>query len=308
MITAQNIVFFNGKLIPEEDVKLSVRTHALHYGTGCFEGIRAYYNQKEDTLFIFRMEDHYKRLLQSCKVLFISLPYTIEELCLKTCELVRKNFVQTDIYIRPLAFKSGMAVGSFDLTKIEDSLLIYTVPMGKHLSTEEAKVNISSWTRISDNAISPKAKITGAYVNTCLAKTESALAGYNEALFLDNKGHVVEGSAENIFIVKNGIIVTPPVSDDILQGITRDTVIQLFQEDLGTQVIERSINRTEVYQADEIFLVGTGAEISPVVEVDGRKIGDGSIGKITTQIKNIYYQLVRGKLLKHREFLTKVAP
>lgn len=302
-----NIVYFNGSFINKENAHVPITTHAFHYGTGCFEGIRAYYNKSHKALYIFRMEDHYKRLFLSCKILFISLPHAINELCSITEDLVRKNFNQTDIYIRPLAYKADPAVGNFNLKNLRDGFLIYTVPLGRHLDTQNGiRANISSWTRISDNAIPPRAKISGSYVNTALAKTESLLSGYDEAIFLDNKGHIVEGSAENIFIIKNNALITPPCSDDILQGITRDTVINLAKGELRLPVAERNIGRSELYQADEVLLVGTGAEISPVIEVDGRKIGNGEIGLISQKIQKLYFDIVHGENPKYKRYITEI--
>lgn len=299
-------VFLDGKIIPEEDAKVSIKTHALHYGTGCFEGIRAYYNEKENALFVFRLKDHYKRFFESCKILFINLPLDIDGLCKTTEEILKKNFDKTDIYIRPLAFKSDNAVGKFNLKTLKDSLAIYTVPLGRYLNTQGVKANISSWKRIPDNAIPPRGKITGSYVNTALAKTESLLNGYDEAIFLDSDGHVAEGSAENIFMVKDGKLYTPPVNSDILCGITRDTVIKLCKNDLNLEVEQRGIDRSEIYQADEVFLVGTGAEVSPVIEVDKRPIGDGKIGPISLRLKDTYHKLVHGEYPKYKEYLTKI--
>lgn len=303
----EQILYFNGKFVNEKDVRISPMTHALHYGTGCFEGIRAYYNEDDKTLYVFRLEDHFQRLKRSCKILFINLPQSVDELCDATVELIKKNFSETDIYIRPLAYKSGLAVGNFNLHKLKDSILIYTVAMGRYLTTGDGiRANVTSWTRVSDNAIPPRAKITGAYVNTALAKTESTLAGYDEALFMDRDGHIVEGSAENIFVVKNGKVYTPHVSDDILQGITRDTIMTLCQQELKLAVEERSIDRSEIYQIDEVFLVGTGAEVTPVKEIDGRKVGNGEVGEVSKKIKGLYFDIVHGKNKKYQHWLTKV--
>ncbi|MBI2012005.1 branched-chain amino acid transaminase [Candidatus Daviesbacteria bacterium] len=301
-------VFFDRKFIPLDEANVPITTHALHYGTGCFEGIRAYYSKKMDALFIFRVDDHYKRMLQSCKILFIDLPYSLEKLIDITKELVKKNFEKTDLYIRPLAFKSDPAVGNFNLKTLRDSFLIYTVPLGRYGDIKKGiHCKISSWVRVSDNQIPPRGKITGSYVNTSLAKTESSLAGYDEALFLDHKGNVVEGSAENLFIVKNNIAYTPPISDDILQGVTRDTVIKIIKEDLNIEVKEESLVKTQLTSADEVFLVGTGAEILPVIEIDDRKIGDGVVGEITGKVQDIYNKLVHGEYPKYLEFLTKIS-
>ncbi|KKQ67366.1 MAG: Branched-chain amino acid aminotransferase [Candidatus Daviesbacteria bacterium GW2011_GWA2_38_24] len=299
--------FFDGKFIPEEEAVIPVTAHALHYGTGVFEGIRAYYNKEQDALFIFRLKEHYERMVQSAKILFINIPHSVEELIKITVETLQKNFSKTDIYIRPLAFKSDAAVGNFNLKTLKDSFLIYTVPLGRYLDVEKGiRANTSSWKRISDNAIPPRGKITGAYANTALAKTESLLNGFDEALLLDERGHVVEGSAENLFLVKNGKVYTPPTSDDILVGITRDTIINLCKQDLKIDVIEKSIDRSEIYGADEVFLVGTGAEVTPVIEVDNRIIRNGSIGTVSKKLKDIYYQLVHGEYSNYNEYLTKV--
>lgn len=302
-----NTIFLNGQFVKQEEAKISITTHALHYGTGCFEGIRAYYNEKENCLYAFRMKEHYQRLLLSSKILFISIPYSVEELCKITIKLLQQNFQETDLYIRPLAYKADPAVGNFNLRSLKDGFFIYSVPLGRHLDTKKGiRANVSSWMRVPDNAIPPRAKITGSYVNTTLAKTESILSGYEEALFLDREGHIVEGSAENLFIVKNGGIITPPVSDDILLGITRDTVITICQNELKRPVAERSIDRSEIYQAEEVLIVGTGAEISPVVEIDGRIIGSGAVGPITSKVKQIYFNLVHGEYPKYKDFVIKV--
>lgn len=302
------IAYFNGKFIAEEKAKIPITTHALHYGTGCFEGIRAYYNKDHDALYIFRMEDHYKRLFLSCKVLFISLPNSIAELCEITRNLVKKNFNRTDIYIRPLAYKADPAVGNFNLKTLRDGFLIYTVPLGRHLDTQKGiRANISSWIRVSNNSIPPRAKITGSYANTSLAKTESAIAGFDEALMPDYKGNIVEGSAENIFIVKNNVLITPPASDDILVGITRDTVKIIAKEKLKIDTVEKSICKKELYEADEVFLVGTGAEIAEVIEIDGKIIGKKKVKSIFPKINDIYFKMVHGELPEYMKYLTKIS-
>lgn len=303
----KNVVFFDGKFVSQEDATVPITTHALHYGTGCFEGIRAYYSKKENALLVFRLEDHYKRLLRSCKILFIRIPHTLQELCDITKKLLSKNFEPTDLYIRPLAFKSDSGVGKFNLKTLADSFAIYTVPFGRHENaTKGVRAQVSSWERISDNAIPPRAKITGSYINTVLAKTESVLAGFDEAIFLNKEGHVVEGSVENIFLMRDGKVITPPVTDDILEGITRDTIMQLCKNELNLPVEERSVDRSELYTADEVFLVGTAVEISSVVEIDGRKIGDGNIGSLTKQLQKFYDQIVHGEIPKYTSLLTKV--
>ncbi len=304
----KRIMYLDGKFVTEEKAVVPVTAHALHYGTGVFEGIRAYYSQKDKALYVFRLEDHFKRFLDSCKILCIDLGLSAEELSQLTIELIKKNFSETDMYIRPLAFKSDPAVGNFNLKTLKDSLAIYTVAMGRMIEKNGINATISSWTRVSDNSIPPRAKITGAYANTSLAKTESIAGGYDEALLMDNRGHVVEGSAENVFLVKNGVVITPPVSDDILVGITRDTMMRLISDQLHLPLVERSIDRSEVYQADELFLVGTGAEVTPVIKVDGRNIGDGKLGSVAGNIRKEYFDLVHGQSTLYPHFLTKILP
>ncbi len=303
------IMFYDGKFLPEEEVKISPTAHALHYGTGCFEGIRAYFSENEKALLVFRLEDHYKRFFYSCKSLFIKLPESIKELAKITVDLLQKNYSETDIYIRPLAFKSDAAVGNSNLPTLKSSLLIYTVPLGRYLNVEKGiKVNVSSWMRVADNSIPPRGKITGAYVNTALAKTESLQTGFDECIMLDRFGHIAEGSAENFFMVKNGVVVTPPVYDDILVGITRETIITICKKELGLEVVERSIARAELISADEIFLVGTGAEVTPVIQIDKYEVGNGQIGGITSQVRDFYFKMVHGEYPGYSEFLTKVLP
>ncbi len=302
-------IFFNGKFVREEQAVVPITTHALHYGTGCFEGIRAYYNEKGKTLLVFRMEDHYKRLLESCKILMTTPPYSAKELCDITEKLLQKNFAKEDLYIRPLAYKADPAVGNFNLKTLKNGFAIYTVALGRYLNTDRGiRAQISSWRRVPDNAIPPRGKLTGSYVNTALAKSESLFAGYEEAILLDGEGHVTEGSAENIFIVKNGVAITPPESSDILIGITRQTIMMLCKNDLKISVVERNIDRSELYLADEIFLVGTGAEVTPVIEIDNRTIGNGKTGQITAKIKDTYFRLVHDQYPKYKELITRVRP
>lgn len=302
------IVYLNGQFIPEEKAVVSIKTHALHYGTGCFEGIRAYFNEKQNVLYVFRMLDHFKRFEQSAKILFVKLGKAPEELCEITVELLKKNFEKTDIYIRPLAFKSDKAVGNFNLTTLADSVAIYTTALGRvHDTTSGITAKVTTWTRVSDNAIPPRGKITGSYANTSLAKTESALNGADEALFMDSNGHIVEGSAENIFLIRDNVVFTPTSSDDILQGITKNTIMTLFEKELHLKVIERSIDRSEIYHADEILLVGTGAEVAPVIKIDERVIGNGKAGNLTTTVKDLYHKAVRGELTQYSSWVTRVS-
>lgn len=300
------IIFFNGKFVDESEAFVPVTTHALHYGTGNYEGIRAYYSSQDKCLYVFRLEDHFKRMVNSTKIMHIKLPGTPEELSKIAVELLKKNFSETDIYIRPLAFKSDPAIGNFNLDKVGDSFAMYCVPLGRHYENQSGlKVMISSWTRVSDRAIPPRGKITGSYANTCLAKTESSLLGFDEALLLDNKGHVVEGSAENFFMFKNGKLITPPESADILVGVTRNSIIEIAKRELSLEVEERNILRSEIFSADELFLCGTGSEIARIASVDNQQIGAGK-SDITEKIKQLYFEIVHGKNPNYLNWLTKV--
>lgn len=298
----ETICYFKGEFIPLADAKVSVMTHAFNYGTGCFEGIRGYWNDEDEELYLFHLKAHYERLLRSCKTLMIDVKLTADELCDITVELMRRNDARYDIYIRPLAFKDSMELGP-RVNIAADALTIYTRPLGKYLGQQGLKACVSSWTRIDDNAAPARAKITGTYINSALARAEAELNGYDEAIMLSNDGHVSEGSAENLFVVDNGALVTPPGSSNILVGITRATVIALAG-DLGIPVVERQIDRSELYGVSELFLCGTGAEISPVVSVDHRPIGAGVIGPVTRRLQDSFDRAVRGKLAAHRDWCT----
>jgi len=300
------IIFFNGKFVPEEEAKVSVKTHAFNYGTGVFEGIRAFWNEKKEQLFVLALKEHLQRFENSCKILHINLPYSLEELIEIVLELLRKNEFKQDVYIRPLAFLSSEKIG-VKLIDLESGLTIFVVPFGSYYPDEEkVRAIVSSWRRVSDNAIPARAKCCGAYVNSALAKSEALLGGFDEAIVLNEDGHVAEASAANIFIIRNGIAITPPVTANILEGITREIVISLLQNELSIEVQEREIDRTELYVADEIFVTGTACNISAIVEVDKRKIGEGKIGKITKSLRELYFEIVRGENKKYSHFLTPV--
>jgi branched-chain amino acid aminotransferase len=269
-------------------------THALHYGTGCFEGIRAYWNSQREQLFLLQPQAHFERLRRSARVLRMEVPLPTEELVAVTAELLRRNDFRADTYIRPLMFVASEEIG-VRLTGLRHVLAIYASPFGKYIETDKGiRCQVSTWRRVSDQSVPARAKITGAYVNSALVKSEAMDAGYDEAIVLTMDGHVSEGSAENVFMLKDGAFVTPPVTDDILEGITRKLMIRLIRDELGMPVLERSIDRTELYTCDELFLCGTGAEISPVVELDLRQVGDGRVGEFTQELQQIYFSAVRG--------------
>ncbi|HLT58130.1 MAG TPA: branched-chain amino acid transaminase [Limnochordales bacterium] len=298
--------YLEGRFVPLEDAKISVQTHAFMYGTACFEGIRAYWNADDQQMYVFRMTEHYQRLLNSCKILRIQLPYTVEDLNRISVELLRKNGDRQDMYLRPIAYKSGPQIGPI-LVGIPDDFLLFAIPMGAYLDVSKGlKVCVSSWTHLSDNMIPMRAKVNGAYVNAALARTEAADNGCDEAIFLTRDGKVSEGTAENLFLVRHGQLITPPVTADILEGVTRSTIIELARDELGLPVVEREVDRTELYVADEAFFVGTGAQVSPIAEIDRRPVGDGGIGPITRQLQKLYFDVVRGKVEKYRHWCTPV--
>jgi len=298
--------FFKGRIVPIDEAKISVMTHALNYGTACFEGIRAYWNPDEEQLFVFRMQEHYERLLRSMGILLMERRYSAEELCQVTLELLRREGYRTDAYIRPIAYKTDEIVG-VKLHGLHDEVAIWTTAFGRYVQNEEgARVGFSSWQRVSDNNIPPRGKITGAYANTAFIKTEAQLNGFDEALVLNQNGFVSEGSAENVFIVRDGVLITPPVSADILEGITRATIMELARAELGLQVLERPISRTEFYVADEAFFTGTGVQVAAIVEVDHRPVGDGVMGPLVSAIRDLYFDVVRGKVRKYRHWCAPV--
>lgn len=298
-------VFYQGKIVPEEEVSISIRCKAFNYGLGCFEGIRAYWDEEGQQLYGFRLKEHYERLLESCKALYMDIPYTVQELCDFTVELLRKNNFRTTTYIRPVVYK-----GSNSLTptlKDEDNrLVIYCQPLGSYSGKTELKVAVSSWRRITDNMVPPRTKATGGYLNSALASLEVLQNGFDEAIFLTQDGKVCEGPGENIFLVKKGKLITPPLSDDILEGITRDTVMTLAREELGLEVVERSVSRTELYNAQEVFFSGTAMEVTAVVEVDRRKVGTGKEGEVCKKLRDMFFDVATGKNEKYKGYGTVV--
>ncbi len=294
--------YFKGEIVPYSEAKVGVMTHALNYGTAVFGGIRAYWNDEEEQLFLFRPLDHYRRLLQSAKLLCMALNQTPEDLIEITKKLLRTEGYRCDVYVRPLAYKADEVIG-VRLHDLTDEITIFSIPFDRYVANDtDAHVTVSSWRRIDDNTIPARGKISGAYVNSALIKTDAMRAGFDEALVLTQDGHLSEGSAENIFMVRDGVLITPPVTENILEGITRRSVIELAKEELGLQVIERPIDRTEVYICDEFFLTGTAAQLTAVTRVDHRPIGDGKMGPITAKLRELFQQAVRGRLKKYRHW------
>lgn len=297
-----DIVYMNGEYIEKEKATIPIMTHAFLYGTSIFEGIRAYYNEEEDQMYAFRVPEHYERLVKSAKIVHMVPTNTVEEYCAITKKLLQLNNYRQNAYIRPTHYKSAERVGTSFL-KNPDSFLIFTVAMEEYLDlTKGLKVCVSNWRRTSDNAIPPRAKVGGSYVNCALISTDARLAGFDDAISLSEDGTVSEGSAMNLFLVMNGKLVTTLATDNILQGITRDTVITLAKEVLGLEVEVRVIDRTELYLADEAFFCGTGAQVSPITNIDNRPLGDGNIGPISSKMQKLYFDVVSGRVPEYKKW------
>ena len=302
------LAFFKGNYVPLSQAKVSVMTHALHYGTGVFEGIRGNWNEEQGVVNIFRLREHYDRLLRGCRLLMLDIPYSAEDLCEITVELVERNGHRQDIYIRPLVYKSAELVANLKLQELESDFTLITVPFGNYLGSDLLRCCTSSWRRVDDPMIPARLKICGIYVNSILAKTEATLAGFDEAIILNQDGHVCEGSGENVFMVADGRLITSALEDNVLPGITRDTIIQLAQSELELKLVERSIDRSELYLADEVFLTGTAAHLTPVVELDSRAIADGKAGPISSKLQKMYFDIVVGRNAKYRHWCTPASP
>lgn len=299
----KGITFFEGKFVPLAEAKVSVMTHAFNYGTGVFEGIRGYYNREEHEMYLFRLPEHYRRMRHNCRLLKIEMSNSVDDLCAITTELMRLNGFQTDVYVRPLAYKNAQQIG----TKLSPGadFTLFAVRMGDYIDTTRAlNVCVSSWRRIEDNAIPARGKICGSYVNSALAATEARDNGFDEAVVLNENGQVAEGAAMNLFIIRDGKLVSPPVYSNILEGITRSTVSQVAFEEFGIETEYRPIDRSELYVADEAFFCGTGAQVASIGSIDRRLIGDGEVGPITSQIQSFYNDIVRGRIPRYKQWLT----
>ena len=298
--------YFNGKIVPYTEAKVGVLTHGLNYGTAAFAGNRAYWNEDEQQLFIFRPFDHYRRFLNSAQLLCMEFDHTPESLTQTTIELLHKDGHRCDVYIRPLAYKADEIVG-VKLHDLHDEVSIVALPFDRYVANDtDAHVTISSWRRVDDNVIPARGKISGAYVNSAFIKTDALRSGFDEALVLTQEGHISEGSAMNIFMARDGVLVTPPITENILEGITRGTIMELARQELGLTIVERPIDRTEVYLCDEIFLTGTAAQVTAVTRVDHRLVGAGVMGAIATRLRQVFNDVVRGSVPKYRHWNTPV--
>jgi branched-chain amino acid aminotransferase len=297
--------YFEGRIMPVEEAKVSIATHALQYGTGVFGGVRGYLDQDGSTINIFRLRDHMTRFTQSAGLIKIALPLDIDGLCDLAVELTRRNAPTSNVYFRPYAYKAGLDLGP-TLEGVEDGFALYMLPLGSYYSAGDGlSVMVSSWNRIQDNAIPARGKVSGAYINSAITKDEAVKYGFDDAILLNARGKVSEGSACNLMLVRRGVLVTPPVTADILEGITRRSILQLAR-DAGIAIEEREVDRTELYVADEIFFCGTGVQVTPVTRVDRRPVGTGTPGPITTQLQTKFFDIVQGKAPEYREWLTPV--
>ena len=298
--------FFKGDFVPLAEAKVGIMTHALNYGTAVFEGIRGNWNQEDRQIYLFRVKEHFERLHKSARILNMTLAYSVDELFDITLKLVEMCGFEEDIYVRPMVYQSGEVLGvrSHD---VENDFFIFVAPFGPYFSGDEGiRCCISSWRRPLDTMIPPRAKVTGIYVNSAMAKTEAMLNGFDEGIMLTQDGHVCEGSGENLFVVDNGTLVTPSPADSVLLGITRSTVMEIAEKELGMPTWERQVDRSELYSASEVFLTGTAAHITPVIEIDHRSIGDGKVGPVTRQLSNTYVDIIRGKNEKYGSWCTPV--
>ncbi|MFY0545219.1 branched-chain amino acid transaminase [Brevibacillus sp. H7] len=297
--------YFEGKIVPLQDANVSIATHAFNYGTGVFEGIRAYWNSTHEELYVLKGPEHYVRMLQSCRILKIRIPETVEQLMETTVEILQRSEYREDVYIRPLAYKADPVV-KVKLSGIRDACSIFTVPLGDYLDVNKGlHVGISPWRRLDDNAIPTRAKATGSYINAALAVDDLLESGFDDGIMLTPDGHVAEGTASNLFMVRGDKLITSPVSDAILEGITRTTLLELAQ-DAGMKIEVRSIDRTELYVADELFMCGTGVQVAPVTKVDHRPVGSGRPGDKTLTLQKLYFDAVRGNNPAYRHWLTPV--
>ena len=305
---AQAMAFFKGNVVPIEQANVSVMTHALHYGTAVFEGVRGNWNADQNKMFVFRLREHYERMLRGSKVMLMDIPYSVDDLCDITTDLIRSCGYAEDIYIRPITYKSEELVANLKLHQLASDFALIVVPFGSYIDTEGAiKCCTSSCRRPDDTMMPTGVKLTGHYTTSILAKTEADLLGYDEAILLNHDGTVSEGSGENLFLCQNGRISTPSETSNCLLGITRDSIITLARNELGMEIVERHVHRSELYLADEIFLTGTAAHVTPVGYLDERSVGDGDVGPVTRSLSEMYNSVIRGNHSKYMEWCTPVS-
>jgi branched-chain amino acid aminotransferase len=299
------IVYFNGQFVPLGEARIGILTHALHYGTGVFEGIRAHWNESQEELFVMRPVEHFERWIRNCGILRIAVPLTPQQLADIAIELMCRNGLRTNVYVRPLAYKCAERIGV--LPDDRDAFAIVALPFGEYLPSEDGlHAGVSSWRRVEDHAIPARAKICGAYVNSVLASDEAHRSGFDEAILLNESGHVAEGATCNLFMVRHGKLITPPVHDNVLEGITRDSIMQLARREMRLEVIERSIDHSELLICDEVFFTGTAVGIAPIVRINHHPVKDGAKGPVTRGIQQLYADAAYGRLREYRHWLTPV--
>jgi branched-chain amino acid aminotransferase len=299
------ISYFNGDYVAHEQARVPITSHVVNYGTGCFEGIRAYWNADQGQLFVTLLHEHIDRLLRSARILNLDFDGDHGQLCDIVLELLRRNNYRENCYVRPMIYKDEETI-KVTLAGLHTALAAYCMPMGDYLDIDRGlRLTVSSWQRIDDNAIPARAKVIGSYVNAALASDDARRKGFDEALMLTGDGHLAEASSCNVFLVAGNEIITTEASDDILVGITRGVILTLAHE-LGCIVRESRVDRSQLLAADEVFLVGTGVQVAPVSEVDGRLIGDGKPGELTMSLQRRYLDVVRGDVPEHAEWRTPV--
>ncbi|MGB6770402.1 MAG: branched-chain amino acid transaminase [Candidatus Dormiibacterota bacterium] len=309
MTAAGDIVYFGGDFVDIAEARVPITTHAFNYGTGCFEGIRAYWSKEHEQLYVIRLEQHAQRLLRSAQILHLEADaaLTTSRLTEIVLELLARNDYQEDAYIRPILYKAGHTI-TVKLAGIPTDFCCYTLPLGDYLDIRKGlHLMTSSWRRIDDNAIPARAKPIGAYLNAALAADEARVRGYDEALMLTGDGHVSEASSANIFMVQDGVLITPPVTEDLLVGVTRDCIISMVGK-LGRDLEVRRLDRSELLCADEAFLCGTGVQIAPITSIDDREVGPGRLGPVTKELQDWYLQIVRGQVDDFPSWRTVVEP
>lgn len=299
---SQRFAYFQGNVVPLEQAKIGVMTHAFNYGTAVFEGIRGNWNEEDQTLYLFRVREHMQRLAQSAKIMMLELHESVDRLCELAVEVTERSGFAEDVYLRPMVYTSSETLG-VRLHDLDYDTLIFLSPFPAYLP-EVARCHTSTWRRVDDTGIPPRAKVTGIYANSALAKTEANKNGFDEAIMLNANGHVSEGSGENIFVIRNGKLITPTAADNVLEGITARSVVELAHNELGIECVEREIDRSELYIADEVFMTGTAAHLTPVVEVDRRAVGTGAAGPITARLSQLFYDCIRGKNAKYKHWCT----
>jgi len=300
-------VFFEGEFVPWDQANFHISTHAFLYGTAIFEGVRAYWNDNQEQLYVFRLREHSERLLNNSKYLYMDLPYSADQIDNTIVELLRRNQYRADVYIRPIAYKADTRRVSLSLVDTKDEFLVWALEFGAYVDIHRPlSVMVSSWQKTPDAAIPARVKLNGVYANSSVITTEAVMNGCDEGLVMNHAGKIAEGSGENLFLIRDGVLVTPSVTSDILEGITRNVIIELATDQLGLPVQERTVDRSELYVADEMFFSGTGAQVSPIGEVDRRKVGNGEIGPLTKKIQDLFFEIVRGNNEKYRRWCTPV--